>query len=1601
MKSIFRLFASPISLVQLFPRGIAALPFGDARPSRPWKRSAAWLAILAVGAWVPMAARGQVSVELTDDTYIDSNAPDSTHGSDVSMFIFDDDAGGGTVVLLRFTNSLGGGVSVTSAELQLDVLDCGGGVGCGAGAEVQIRAVDANATWNEATVSFNTRPALDDQIAAVNGTMAASGLEDTFDVTSIIQAMVSEGRSSFDLQISAASGPGRSGKRITSQDWKTKESGTRGRLLIDTVVSTLTGAPPTQEARGVFDNITWDTAEPISVGGGEFRHRWQLLHPGGIMNLAFTMSYAPDMETRTPFNTGRQMFPPADGVRAFQSNAVMRLIEVRDTSVEPAVRFVNMMLYDNLFVFEPQGKGGFRATGPIRFELRKLNDGFYVMAPDNELVYIFRKSGGDIDQPGRTLVWMGEVAYILDRNGNRLSFTYNDDHLPTKIDDGMGRELNFTYNDSVDREERHLMQVDDGAGRTITFHYDTCNGGAGTKLSGFTDARGQMTTFAYTGTGEEDCYLLQSFTKPRGNSPIDQDWTTNPSGIHAIQAQRDPFDNETTFSYTPGARGTSEVAVTYPDSSQRQFQHERDRFPTTSTNDVGSTIDLVYNSDFQPTSFSNRADDVSSLTYEPNSGKKAAFTNAEGHTQTDSYTAQPQTFTHPDNSDTVDFTFQNRTRRDYADGSFETFAYDANGNLTSRTDRGGFQWTFQYNGRGQLTRLANPLGGNRDYTYANDGTLSTYTDSDVGVTTYNYDTFKRMTRSDLPGGDQVSYAYDAEDHLTSFTDENDETYTYGYDANGVLTQITDPASMVTTYGIDALDRIASITDRLGKTTTITFDSMGRTASTTDANGITTSYSYDSRGWATDTTSGGQTFSSTYDAHGRPLTITSPLGRTKAYAYNRVGQLTGITDELNRTTTVARDPMGRIGSITDPLTRTKSYSYDPRGMLSEVTTPLGSRAQYSYDGMQQLDELTDLNGNVWDRDVTTMGRAAVDTDPLGNGTQYGYDERGRQETVTYPDSRTLQRTFDGRGRVTREQYTDGTDLNFTYDALGRMLTTDDLTLTWDAEGRVTSSTDDRGILFGASYDDGGRLASISYDDGLFTVTYTYDPVTELVTQVSDSLTNTTLDLTYDNDFRLVGVTRPNGVNTTLEWDAASRMSRIRHGSIVDRRYTRDAAGQITGIEVDEPLTPGLQGFEGTEDFSYDSAAQVTSDGYAYDLRGRQTTRRGTAQVWDDAGRLASIGTITFNYNGIGELVSRTESGVTRRFYRNYGIRLDPIVAERDDNAQQFVRFYVWTPDGDLLYAIDPIDGNAVSHYHFDATGSTIALTDAAGAVTDAYAYAPYGRVVARQGASTQPFTFVGEKGVRREGEHLYHMRARFYDSVTARFLSRDPAPPDLQRPITLNPYQYAFDNPISHIDPTGNDAAASNTEINRNPQTNTELMDSLKQVVATDVEVRNRGHDTNDYGWNPFYSAGSKRNYAMIDTFGFDEVQKNKNLSQFLCHGVAEAIVEAINNANIVFNGGPVVASQIKRSGYVTATHWAVIVSWRDASNTKVGLGYKRHTVIIDLHATLDVNNPKIQTEQQWGPNTEGEGGVSFHMRDALLEDVLFDKAQREKASTDN
>ncbi|MEX2242210.1 MAG: RHS repeat-associated core domain-containing protein [Fimbriimonadaceae bacterium] len=109
------------------------------------------------------------------------------------------------------------------------------------------------------------------------------------------------------------------------------------------------------------------------------------------------------------------------------------------------------------------------------------------------------------------------------------------------------------------------------------------------------------------------------------------------------------------------------------------------------------------------------------------------------------------------------------------------------------------------------------------------------------------------------------------------------------------------------------------------------------------------------------------------------------------------------------------------------------------------------------------------------------------------------------------------------------------------------------------------------------------------------------------------------------------------------------------------------------------------------------------------------------------------------------------------------------------------------------------GGTERGYVPDPLGSTVALVDSTGAVTDTWEYAAYGEVESHSGSSTTPFTFVGTLGYFRDiVSKLTYVRARYYQAFMGQWMTVDPLWP------RLSSYQYSMQIPVSLSDAAGLD-----------------------------------------------------------------------------------------------------------------------------------------------------------------------------------------------------
>ncbi|MBI4306821.1 MAG: RHS repeat-associated core domain-containing protein [Chloroflexi bacterium] len=98
------------------------------------------------------------------------------------------------------------------------------------------------------------------------------------------------------------------------------------------------------------------------------------------------------------------------------------------------------------------------------------------------------------------------------------------------------------------------------------------------------------------------------------------------------------------------------------------------------------------------------------------------------------------------------------------------------------------------------------------------------------------------------------------------------------------------------------------------------------------------------------------------------------------------------------------------------------------------------------------------------------------------------------------------------------------------------------------------------------------------------------------------------------------------------------------------------------------------------------------------------------------------------------------------------------------------------------------------------GSAAARSDSSG--TGAWrAYYPSGELRTSSGTIAGDRSFTGQRLDTPTG--LYFYNARYYDSDLGRFISPDSLVPDPYDPRNYNRFAYVMNNPLKHIDPSGN------------------------------------------------------------------------------------------------------------------------------------------------------------------------------------------------------
>ncbi len=181
------------------------------------------------------------------------------------------------------------------------------------------------------------------------------------------------------------------------------------------------------------------------------------------------------------------------------------------------------------------------------------------------------------------------------------------------------------------------------------------------------------------------------------------------------------------------------------------------------------------------------------------------------------------------------------------------------------------------------------------------------------------------------------------------------------------------------------------------------------------------------------------------------------------------------------------------------------------------------------------------------------------------------------------------------------------------------------------------------------------------------------------------------------------------------------------------------------------------------------------------------------TYDSSNRLLSAKSCKYTYNAENTRIKKVYGSTATTYVYNTVAKLSQLLVMKKGST---ITKYVYG-----LGLIGEECNGAFKTYHFDYRGSTVALTNINGVVTNIFTYDTYGKLT-EGSSSVTPFLYNGRDGVITDENGLYYMRARYYSPDLRRFVNADIVRGAISDGVTLNRYAYANCNPITNIDPLG-------------------------------------------------------------------------------------------------------------------------------------------------------------------------------------------------------
>jgi RHS repeat-associated protein len=650
--------------------------------------------------------------------------------------------------------------------------------------------------------------------------------------------------------------------------------------------------------------------------------------------------------------------------------------------------------------------------------------------------------------------YIGRLTSKTDGNQNTIYFEYNgfnklkkeihpgDESIPANVilyqydelgnlrlmENSLGTQDIYTY-DNLGRQTSHTRQEHDGSGMiTTSVKYDP-NGnlrfeidGNGNTTEKTYDAMNRLRTTKITVSG-----ILQTTTysyDKNGNLTRETDWRNNShtyvyDPLNRLIEKRDPYGkvivrleynnnhaqvkscdalgNLTRYEYD---RNNRLIKTIDPENNETTQAYDHLGNVSTHTDGRGNITYYYYDEMNRLEKVVNAKGEVTEYTYDPN-GNMLTQKDGNGHITAYEYNCANLVVKRIDHGGRI-VTPGNYT---YDLAKVESYTYNADGSLATRTDRNGENTIYTYDCHDRLVRET-VTGSSISYTYDNNGNQLTVTDT-TGTTARTYDELNRVTSKTVTNIGTVYHEYDIID---------------GVETGETAERTIDPKGNITTKIYDRAGRLKVVRDgdlSSAQRTIYEYYDNGSRASVTYPTGIREEYTY-----YPDNTL--RTLTNKYSDG----TVMDVYTYTYDNANNQVSKHEVINGVDKGTTYYTYDVLNRLQKVTEPTGRVTSYTYDMAGnRLTETITSSGETIKntYSYNEQNRLEEILTKVNNV----VTEL-------------TSYTYDNNGNQlETIIteYVDGTpqepetTVTNIYDKRNQLIQTITSDGTTVINGYNGEG--------------------------------------------------------------------------------------------------------------------------------------------------------------------------------------------------------------------------------------------------------------------------------------------------------------------------------------------------------------------------------------------------------------------------------------------------------------------------------------------------------------------------------------------------------------------------------------